>query len=37
MTARYLDPTNDVAFKKLFNNKEGFSCIFGPNWQWPQN
>ena len=22
MTARYLDPTNDVAFKKLFNNKE---------------
>ncbi len=22
MSARYLDPTNDVAFKKLFNNKE---------------
>jgi len=22
MTARYLDPTNDVAFKKLFNKKE---------------
>ena len=22
MPARYLDPTNDVAFKKLFNNKE---------------
>ncbi len=20
--SRYLDPTNDVAFKKLFNNKE---------------